>query len=95
MNIYFNENNCDIDAKALEKAVKEKAEYNKTKVIEYLEKGMDIGCCPKECLDVFDGEFIDMSFSIKTDGEFNWRSDLQHYVKKYNIELPKKFINKI
>lgn len=94
MNIFFKENNCDTDAKALEEAIKSEIKYDKTKVIQYLEKGKNIGCCPKNCFDVFDGEYIDMSFSIKTDGELNWRSDLSHYVKKYNVELPEKLIMK-
>ena len=42
--------------------------------------------------DVLDGEPTFLSEGIVSDGGWFWRRDLAHYVAKYNIALPKAFL---
>lgn len=42
--------------------------------------------------DVIDGEQVFLSGGYQSDGDWFWRSDLAHYVLKYNLALPDDFI---
>ena len=42
--------------------------------------------------DVIDGEQVFLSGGYQSDGDWFWRSDLAHYVLKYNLTLPDDFI---
>ena len=45
--------------------------------------------------DVFTGESAGYDKKFYEDGEFSWCNSLAHYVKKYNLRLPKEFENKV
>lgn len=45
--------------------------------------------------DVFDGETIKTELAGMTDGEYSWNTCLSHYVRKYNLRLPKCFEDKV
>lgn len=64
-------------------------------IIEYLENGKVILASPSRSIDVFSGEMINQTECILTDGDFSWSNSLSYYVQKYNLQLPKEFINKI
>ena len=68
--------------------------YDKQKIINYLQKGKKEATCPKVVNDIFNNSIISTSFSIFTDGEYVWKSDLAYYIKNYNIRLPDEFIAK-
>jgi len=70
------------------------ASENKQYVLEYLKKGRVIAASPAYLLDVLTGERIQMKLTSMTDGEFEWRSDLIYYYKRYNVDLPSEFIEK-
>lgn len=74
---------------------KDDINYNVDLVIKYLSQGQKEAVCPKPLYDIFTNELISTSFSIYTDGEFVWKSDLIYYIKKYNLELPQKLVCKI
>lgn len=45
--------------------------------------------------DVFTGEQIKGEWSIQSDGEYAWGSELSHYVDKYNLILPEDFVKHV
>ena len=69
--------------------------YDKKKIIAYLEKGKRIAGCPRTSIDCITGEQLSSSFSVYSDGEYDWCDFLPYHIKKYNIKLPKEFIEKI
>ena len=95
MDIFFEKENCRVSKEIFRKAFVDKVDYSKKKAIDYLTNGKKIAFCGKECRDVFTDEYISMSYAIQTDGEFYWRSDLPHYIEKYDLELPEKLVQKI
>ena len=95
MNLFFGKENCKVSKEIFRKAFVDKVDYSKKKAIDYRTNGKKIAFCGKECRDVFTDEYISMSSAIQTDGEFYWRSDLPHYIEKYDLELPEKLVQKI
>lgn len=73
----------------------ETIEYNKDKVIKYLSNQKRIAGCPRTAIDCVTKKEISSSFSVFTDGEYEWCDFLIYHIKEYNIKLPKEFINKI
>lgn len=69
--------------------------YDKKKIIGYLNNGKKEATCPKVVTDILNGKIISNSFAVFTDGEYVWKSDLAYYVENYDIKLPEDFINKI
>lgn len=72
-----------------------KVDYDKGKIVNYLQNGKKESICPKNTYDIISGKMIATFFYVLTDGEYVWKSDLPYYVDKYNIELPKNFIEKV
>lgn len=72
-----------------------KVDYDKEKIVNYLQNGKKESICPKNAYDIISGKMIATFFYVLTDGEYVWKSDLPYYVDKYNIELPKNFIEKV
>lgn len=70
-------------------------EYDKQKVLDYLAKGQKIAGCPRAGIDCVTGEQISVSFFVYSDGEYDWCDFLPYHIKKYNIRLPEKFIEKV
>lgn len=74
---------------------KEQVNYSKDLVLRYLEKGRKEATCPKIIFDILTNKMISTHFTIITDGEYVWKSNLAYYIDKYNLYLPDDFINKI
>ena len=68
---------------------------NKNKILDYLKKGQIKACAAGKAIDIFTGEVIPNELSYMTDGQYEWRSDLIHYVQKYNLILDKQFIKHV
>lgn len=92
---YFSELNLYADNGSIHENIVDNVEYNKEAVIEYLANQKRIASCPKVAIDCITGKEIAKSFSVFTDGEFEWCDFLIHYIKEYNIKLPKEFIEKV
>lgn len=60
----------------------------------YLLSSPYISACMGIETDVFDGEPLNLTCSMQSDGEWYWRCDLAHYVLKYGVGLPKAFMAK-
>lgn len=65
------------------------------KIISYLDNGEVKDSATSRDTDVISGESIDKTKCILTDGEYSWSGSLGYYVKKYNLQLPKEFEEKI
>ncbi|NLG53942.1 MAG: AraC family transcriptional regulator [Clostridiales bacterium] len=66
----------------------------KKAVLFYLRCGSTTANWNKDAIDVISGEVIAKRIQCMTDGEYHWWSDLPYYVERYNIELPRAFIDK-
>lgn len=64
-------------------------------IISYLDNGEVKAVAPSRDTDVITGESINKTNCIMTDGEYSWSGSLGYYVKKYNLQLPKEFEDKI
>ena len=70
-------------------------DYDRSAVISYLNRFSSRIFCPKYVKDCITGETIAGCFKVVTDGEYRWPDTLVYHIKKYNIRLPKEFIDKI
>ena len=91
----FSEMNCFADNGSINEHIVDKVNYNKDKVIEYLSNHKKLASCPREAIDCKTGKKISDSFVVFTDGEYQWCDFLEYHIKKYNIKLPKEFLEKI
>ncbi|MCC8191835.1 MAG: hypothetical protein LIO41_02180 [Ruminococcus sp.] len=69
--------------------------YDREKVVNYLRNQKRLGGCPRAAIDCLTGEEITPSFSVYSDGEYEWCDFLAYHIQKYNVKLPEKFINKV
>lgn len=72
----------------------DEVDYDKIKMVEYLESFEHQASCPRAGIDCVTGEPISKSFLVINDGEYEWCDFLSYHISKYNIELPKEFIKK-
>lgn len=73
----------------------EQIDYSKNTVLKYLERGKKEAVCPKPVYDILTNELISNHFTVFTDGEYVWKSDLAYYVKNYELSLPQDFLDKV
>ena len=66
----------------------------KDKLVSYLKSGQVIAASPARLIDVINGDSFSGEMLFMTDGQFGWRSDVIHYVEKYNMQLPEEFKRK-
>jgi hypothetical protein len=65
------------------------ASYPQVRMLEYLERGQSVVDWMSTPSDVLDPDVtIPGGDSIRTDGEWAWRLDLTHYVRRYPLRLP-------
>lgn len=65
------------------------------KIISYLDNGEVTLSAISRDADLISGENIDKTKCNMTDGEYSWFGSLSYYVKRYNLQLPKEFEDKI
>lgn len=90
----FTEMSCYADNGSVKDFIIDKVDYSKEKVINYLKNQKRIAGCPRSAIDCITGEVISPSFSVYTDGEFQWCDFLLYHIEKYNISLPEALIEK-
>ncbi len=90
----FSEMNIYADCGSVKDFLIEKADYDKTKVLEYLKSFKYKAICPKIVIDCVTGETISNEFKVFDDGEFRWCDFLTYHIEKYNIKLPQKLVDK-
>lgn len=93
---WFSEMNISAaDNGSINNFVSDEATYDKIKVIAYLKSQKRIAGCPRAAIDCVTGEQIAASYSVYTDGEYDWCDFLIYHIEKYNVLLPQDFIDHI
>ena len=94
---FFEEMNLYANTGSIKDVIIKEVNYDKRKVIAYLENGQRVAICPRNAIDCMTGNPISTSFSIYNDmdQEYEWGDFLVYHIKKYNINLPDEFLEKI
>ena len=94
---FFKEMNLYANTGSINDAIVRAVNYDKSKVIAYLNNGKRIALCPRNPIDCVTGTPIGLSFSIYNDEdeEYEWGDFLVYHIRKYNIKLPDDFLMKI
>ena len=80
---------------SISESIVESIDYNKEKVINYLNNHKVVGICARYAIDCITGEKISSGFKILNDGEYEWPDFLAYHIMKYNLKIPEAFIEKI
>ena len=91
---FFSEMQLYADNGSIHENIADSVNYDKTKVIDYLKGQKRIAGCPKKAIDCITGKTISDSFSVFTDGEYEWCDFLIYHIEKYNLKLPAGLIEK-
>lgn len=93
---WFSEMKIDsIDNGSVKNYISDKETYDKVQIIAYLKSQRRVAGCPRAAIDCVTGKEISPSFSVYTDGEYDWCDFLIYHIEKYNIRLPEDFIEHI
>lgn len=92
---FFSEMHLHDDNGSVKDHIVDKVDYDKDRVISYLNSQKLVAGCPRAGIDCVTGGPISMSFLVYTDGEYEWCDFLPYHIEKYNIKLPKELIEKI
>lgn len=92
---FFSEMKLYEDGGTVSKYIVDKVDYNKSDIVEYLNNQKKIASCPRPAIDCITGKIISPSFSVYSDGEYEWCDFLIYHIQNYNIELEKEFVDKI
>ncbi len=91
----FRENYKDDKYPSIMDFIKDTEPSKKDEVIKYFDKSKISSVSTSYVYDEIGKVQTSIPLVMKTDGEYAWRSDLEYYYNKYNIDLPQKFIEKI
>lgn len=93
---WFSEMNISAaNSGSIKNFISEKETYDKKKVIEYLKSQKRVAGCPRAAIDCVTGEVISPSYSVYSDGEYDWCDFLIYHIEKYNVLLPQDFIEHV
>lgn len=90
----FTEMKVYADSGSIKDNIVDKVDYDKNKIISYMLRQNKIASCPRAAIDCLTGKKIADSFAVYSDGEYDWCDFLIYHIEKYNIKLPKEFIEK-
>ncbi|MFE7792636.1 hypothetical protein [Streptomyces sp. NPDC057460] len=81
------------DGASLRAAVRERADPNALRLVEYLRSGTTLAATASPVHDILSPgrELID-GLHLLTDGQWLWYSDLAHYVERYHVALDERFV---
>ena len=91
---FFSETKTFADNGSINEYIVDKINYDKSKMLSYLQSADKQASCPRNMIDCVTGKVISPSFVIYNDGEFCWGDFLLYHIRKYNIKLPQELINK-
>lgn len=91
---FFHEMHLYADNGSVKDFIVDSIDYDKSKIIKYLQTQKRVAGCPKPAVDCVTGETISTSFSIYTDDEYEWCDFIIFHINKYNISLPENLIKK-
>lgn len=90
----FTEMGIYADDGSVKEYLVDEIDYDREKMIRYLNAGETFSICAKPALDCVTGKPIRKSFQVKTDGEYEWVDFLADHIERYNIKLPEEFVKK-
>ncbi len=90
----FSEMHIFADNGSVKEHLTDSLNYDKKKMIAYLESFKARASCPRNAIDCITGKIISQSFKVYDDGEYCWCDFLLYHIKKYNIHLPDELIKK-
>ena len=82
----------DENLPSIKDLTRERIPENKDEILDYLKRGSVIAVAAGRATDFISGETIDGDFFCYSDGKYIWRSDTIYFFERYNIELPKDFV---
>lgn len=83
-------------ADSMKAALGESPSLHEEEISSYLENGIVLIDMMEACLDVMsEDRYIPGGSSVLTDGEWVWRLDLPHYVRRYHLRLDSAFIDHV
>lgn len=91
----FRENYKDDKYPSIMDFIKDTEPSKKDEVIKYFDKSKISSVSTSYVYDEIGKVQTSIPLVMKTDGEYAWRSDLEYYYNKYNIDLPQEFIKKV
>lgn len=83
------------DCGSVSEYIVESVDYDKGKIINYLESFRHKASCPRASIDCVTKEKISDLFMIYEDELYRWPDFLTYHIKKYNIRLPGDFVRHI
>ena len=83
------------EAEYVKKHAQSEPYQGQERIAKYLDEGELMLASPMFGYDAITGEKIVSPRMILTDGEYSWENTLPHYVRKYNVRLPREFERKI
>ncbi len=90
----YRENYKDDALPSIYDVMRDEPQAHKEILLTYLKKGKVTALAPGSLRDVVSGETL-YHPTCYTDGAYCWRSDLIHYVEKYNVALPDDFVRHV
>lgn len=91
----FRENYKDDKYPSIMDFIKDTEPSKKDEVIKYFDKSKISSVSTSYVYDEIGKVQTSIPLVMKTDSEYAWRSDLEYYYNKYNIDLPQEFIKKV
>jgi hypothetical protein len=83
------------DCGSISKYIVNSVDYDKSKIIQYLESFKHKASCPRAAIDCLTKEKINDSFLIYEDDSYRWADFFIYHIKKYNIKLPDEFVQHV
>jgi hypothetical protein len=80
-----------LDLPSLAEAARSADPVRQRRTAAYLLTATHVAATMERRPDVLDGEDVYLGAGLQSDGDWYWRSDLAHYVMKYNVELEPEF----
>ena len=93
---FFSEMNLTaFDNGSIKEYIVDSVNYDKKKIVRYLQSFKHKASCPKQAIDCITGETISPSFLVYDDGDYCWADFLVYHIEKYNIKLNDDFIRHV
>ena len=92
---FFEEMNLYENDGSIREFLVDHVDYDKEKVISYLNKFSTGAICARRPIDCVTGDEIASGFRVMDDGEYEWCDFLPYHIMKYDIRLPDEFVKKI
>lgn len=91
---YYSELKWHTDNGSLKANIQKEADYDKSIVMQYIESFKKSAICARDTVDPISKRMICHTTEFYNDGEYEWSESLIYFIDKYNVKLPKGFVEK-